>query len=80
MATKKESEKKHALYLVDPETGRPTLVGPDDVDAKLKAGWKHPEGMKANGDSWNDEASLQGNDAAFAVAEAEAERQAKKPK
>ena len=66
MTAKKESEKKHALYLVDPSDDgdpRPQLIHADEVEEKQAAGWKQPEGMRANGAGWNEEDDLLTNDA-----------------
>lgn len=60
--TKKED--KHALYLVNPETGDIELIHGDDVEAKQSSGWKQPEGQRANGYAYNREEDLAANDAA----------------
>lgn len=47
------SDEKHARYLADPETGHVELITADHVEDKQKAGWKDPEGVRANGYVWN---------------------------
>lgn len=81
MANKTESEKAHALYLIDPAddfSSRPQLIHADDVEEKLKAGWKRPEGMKANGTEWNAEDDLEQQDLAAEAAAARGEWQGKR--
>jgi hypothetical protein len=78
------TEKKHALYLVSPDEDRIELVHADDLDDRKAAGWKEPEGMKANGTQWNAERDLPGQDIAADIArqtaEADAKEQAKEQK
>ena len=74
-------ETKHALYLVGPDdVARPELVHADDVEDRKAAGWKEPEGMKANGEAWNAEDDLAQQDIAAEFAKAKAEAEAKKAK
>ena len=72
------TDKKHALYLIDPDGGKPELIHADDVADKKAAGWKEPEGLRANGAAWNVEEDLPGQDAAAEFAKAKAEADAKK--
>lgn len=78
------TEKKHALYLINADQDRIELVHADDVDDRKAAGWKEPEGMKANGEKWNAERDLPGQDIAADIAkqtaEADAKEQAKEEK
>jgi hypothetical protein len=81
MATKEKAEKKHALYLMPFENGqysRAQLVHADDVEDRLKEGWREPIGQKANGEEWNAEDDLDNQDCAAESAKKNAERQAKK--
>ncbi len=72
-------EQKHALYLVGPDDGaRPELIHADDVEDRKAAGWKEPQGMKANGEAWNAEDDLAQQDIAADLAKAKAERDAEK--
>lgn len=80
MATEKKAE-KHALYLMpfkDGQYSRAELVHADDVEDRLKEGWKSPIGQKANGEEWNAEDDLPGQDAAADAAKLSAEIKAKK--
>lgn len=72
------TEKNHALYLQNPDTDRIELVHGDDVEDKKAAGWKEPEGMKANGEEWNAEDDLPGQDIAADIARQTAEADAKR--
>lgn len=72
------ADKKHALYLVNPDSGRVELVHADDVEDRKAEGWKEPEGMKANGQDWNQEEDLPGQDYAADFAKQKAEADAKK--
>lgn len=72
------TDKKHALYLVNPDTKHVELVHADDVESKKAQGWKEPEGMKANGEEWNQEDDLPGQDLAADFAKQKAEADAKK--
>lgn len=72
------TEKKHPLYLSSPDDGRIELVHADDVDDRKAAGWKEPEGMKANGEEWNREDDLPGQDIAADIAKQTAEADAKR--
>ncbi len=58
------TEKTHAMYLVNPDTGRVELIHADAVADQKAAGYTAPEGMKANGDSWNTEEDEAARDAA----------------
>lgn len=81
MATKEKADKKYALYLMPFRDGgyqRAVLVHADDVEERLKEGWKEPIGQKANGEAWNQEEDLVGQTAAAEIAKAAAERQSKK--
>lgn len=71
------TEKKHALYLIDAEEDRIELVHADDVDARKADGWKEPDGMKANGEKWNAERDLSGQDIAADIARQTAQADAK---
>lgn len=71
------TEKKHALYLLNPDEDRIELVHADDVDDRKADGWKEPEGMKANGEPWNAERDLPGQDIAADIAKQTAEADAK---
>jgi len=71
------TEKKHALYLVNKDGDRIELVHADDVEARKAEGWKEPEGMKANGERWNAERDLPGQDIAADIAKQTAEADAK---
>ncbi|WP_312707301.1 hypothetical protein [Stenotrophomonas sp.] len=71
------TEKKHALYLVDKDGDRIELVHADDVDDRKADGWKEPEGMKANGEQWNAERDLPGQDMAADIAKQTAAADAK---
>lgn len=80
MATEKKAE-KHALYLMPFRDGgyqRAQLVHADDVEDRQKEGWKAPLGQKANGEEWNAEDDLPGQDAAAEAAKTTAEIQGKK--
>lgn len=70
-------EKKHALYLQSPDEDRIELVHADDVEDRKADGWKEPEGMKANGEQWNAERDLPGQDIAADIANQTAEADAK---
>lgn len=72
------TEKKHALYLRNPDTESIELIHADDVEARKAEGWKEPEGQKANGQGWNLEEELPGQDAAAESAKRNAEAKAKK--
>ena len=72
------ADKKHALYLANPDTGRVELIHADDVDDKQKSGWKQPEGQRPNGQDWNTEDDLPGQDIAADFAKQKAEADAKK--
>lgn len=72
------ADEKHALYLTDPDTGRVSLIHADDVEDKRKAGWKDPEGQRANGGEWNSEEDLAGQDFAADFAKQKEEADAKK--
>lgn len=72
------ADKKHALYLADPDTGRVELVHADDVEDKQKAGWKQPEGQRPNGQDWNAEDDLAGQDVAADFAKQKAKADADK--
>jgi hypothetical protein len=74
------TEKKHALYLLNPDEDRIELVHADDVDDRKADGWKEPEGMKANGEPWNAERDLPGQDIAADIAKQTAEADAKEHK
>lgn len=74
------ADKKHALYLADPDTGRVQLIHADDVEDKQKAGWKEPEGQRPNGLEWNHEDDLPGQDIAAQMAKDKAEADAEKAK
>lgn len=78
------TEKKHALYLINADEDRIELVHADDVEARKADGWKEPEGMKANGEKWNADRDLPGQDIAADIAkqtaEADAKEQAKEQK
>jgi hypothetical protein len=79
MAEKKAE--KHALYLMpfkDGQYDRAQLVHADDVEDRMKEGWREPIGQKANGAKWNDEDDLAGQDAAAESAKLSAELTAKK--
>lgn len=71
------TQKKHALYLLSPDEDRIELVHADDVDDRKTEGWKEPEGMKANGEQWNAERDLPGQDIAADIAKQTAEADAK---
>lgn len=71
------TEKKHALYLVNKDEDRIELVHADDVESRKADGWKEPEGMKANGEPWNAERDLPGQDIAADIAKQTAEADAK---
>lgn len=71
------TEKKHALYLLSPDEDRIELVHADDLDDRKADGWKEPEGMKANGQQWNAERDLPGQDIAAEIAKQTAEADAK---
>lgn len=74
-------QEKHALYLMpvkDGQYGLAELVPADEVDDKLEAGYAHPIGQKANGEEWNAEDDLPGQDAAAELARESAKRKAKK--
>lgn len=61
------TEKKHALYLMplkDGQYGPVELIAADEVEAKRAEGYVDPIGKKANGEEWNAEADLSGQDAA----------------
>lgn len=49
------TEKQHALYMANPDTGTVELIHAEDVGDRKGAGYKEPTGMKANGTSWNTE-------------------------
>ena len=68
----------HALYLVNPDTDHVELVHADDIEAKQAAGWKQPTNNKPNGQPYNHEDDLEGQDAAAEGAKAAAEVKAKK--
>ncbi|ASL01763.1 hypothetical protein [Xanthomonas citri] len=72
------TEKKHALYLKHPDEDRIELVHADDVEDRKAEGWKEPEGMKANGEEWNREDDLPGQDIAADIAKQTAEADAKR--
>lgn len=78
------SGKKHALYLADAKKERIELVHADDVDDRKADGWKEPEGMKANGEKWNADRDLPGQDIAADIAKqtaaADAKEEAKEQK
>lgn len=78
------TEKKHALYLKNADEDRIELVHGDEVEDRKADGWKEPEGMKANGEQWNAERDLPGQDIAADIAkqtaEADAKEQAKEQK
>lgn len=74
--TKKDD--KHALYLVNPETKHVELVHADDVEAKRGQGYTDPDGQKANGEEWNREEDLPGQDAAADFAKKKAAADLKK--
>lgn len=74
------ADKKHALYLADPDTGRVELVHADEVEDKQKAGWKQPEGQRPNGEDWNAEDDLAGQDYAAEFAREKAKADAEKAK
>lgn len=78
------NEKKHALYLQSPDEDRIELVHADDVEDRKADGWKEPEGMKANGEQWNAERDLPGQDIAADIAKqteaADAKEEAEKAK
>lgn len=74
------TEKKHALYLVNLDEDRIELVHADDVDDRKANGWKEPEGMKANGEPWNAERDLPGQDIAADIAKQTAAADAKEQK
>lgn len=74
------AEKTHALYLVNPDTGSIELIHADDVDTRRAQGWKEPEGLKANGEEWNAEEDLVGQDYAADQAKQKAETDAKRAK
>ncbi len=73
-----KKEKKHALYLINPDTGKAELVHADDVEDKKAAGWKEPEGLTAGGEEWNREEVLPAQDIAADFAKQKAEADAKK--
>lgn len=73
-----KKEKKHALYLINPDTEKAELVHADDVEDKKEAGWKEPEGLTAGGEEWNREEVLPGQDIAADFAKQKAEADAKK--
>ncbi|AVU02506.1 hypothetical protein ACQR5V_21390 [Xanthomonas oryzae pv. oryzicola] len=70
------TEKQHALYLKPPDEDRIELVHADDVEDRKAEGWKEPEGMKANGEEWNREDDLPGQDIAADIAKQTAEADA----
>lgn len=74
------ADKKHARYLIDPENGRVALVHADDVEDRLGKGWKEPEGQKANGEPWNADEDIPGQDHAAEFAKKAEERAAEKAK
>jgi hypothetical protein len=74
------TEKKHALYLVNSDEDRIELVHAEDVDDRKANGWKEPEGMKANGQPWNAERDLPGQDIAADIAKQTAAADAKEQK
>ena len=74
------ADKKHALYLADPDTGRVELIHADEVEDKKKAGWKQPEGQRPNGEGWNGEDDLAGQDYAADFAREKAKADAEKAK
>ena len=80
MAKKEE----HALYLVNPDTSHAELVHADDLEAKRAVGWKEPTNNKPNGQPYNHEDALEGQDAAAEgakkAAEVKAEKDVKKQK
>lgn len=61
---------KHARYLQDPKTGHVDLIVADQVEDKQKAGWKDPDGVRANGYVYNREEDQGTTDAAGAALEA----------
>lgn len=69
---------KHALYLINPDTSRVELVHAEDVEAKQAAGWKQPTNAKPNGQPYNHEDDLEGQDAAADGAKKAADVKAKK--
>lgn len=71
-------QEKHALYLVNPDSGRVVLIHADDVEDKQKAGYKQLTGQKANGSEWNHEDDLVAQDHAAEFAKAQAEADGKK--
>lgn len=72
------TEKKHALYLAKDGEGSPRLFHGDDVDAAKANGWSEPDFPKSNGQPWNAEDDLEGQDAAAELAKAKADADAKK--
>lgn len=72
------TEKQHALYLKNPDEDRIELIHADEVEDHKAKGWKEPEGMKANGEEWNREEDLPGQDIAADIARQTAEAKAKK--
>lgn len=74
------ADKKHALYLADPKSKRVELVHADNLEDKRKAGWKEPEGQKANGADWNADDDLPGQDYAAEFEKEKAEADAEKAK
>lgn len=73
-----KTEKKHALYLRSPEGDRIELVHGDEVEDRKGEGWEEPEGRKANGEEWNAEDDLPGQDITADLAKQDAEHKAKK--
>lgn len=71
---------KHARYLVDPDTNHPQLVVADQVEAKQKAGWNDPTGLRANGYVFNRPQDQLTTDAAGASLEARDAYEADKAK
>ena len=74
----KPKEAKHALYLIDPESSHVELIHADDVADKKANGWKEPTNAKPNGEQYNQEDDLEGQDAAADGARRVAEYKAKK--
>lgn len=76
-----KKEEQHALYMMKKDGdkyARAELIPADQVEDKRKEGYVEPIGQKANGEEWNDEDDLVGQDAAADMAELRAERDAKK--
>ena len=73
-----KKEDQHALYLIGPDDSHVELIHADDVEAKQAAGWKQPTNTKPNGQPYNQEDDLRGQDVAAEYAKNAADVKAKK--